>query len=42
MTAPNIKKTLQNKAKASGVPYSKVKAIYQRGLAAFPNLILAA
>lgn len=32
MTAPNITKTLQSKAKATGVSYSKVAAIYRRGL----------
>lgn len=43
MTASNIKKTLQNKAAKSGVAYSKVAAIYRRGLAAFyVNLTLAA
>lgn len=43
MTAPNIKKILQNKAKAAGVTYSKVAEIYKRGLAAFyRNLTLAA
>ena len=43
MTAPNIKKILQNKAKAAGVTYFKVAEIYKRGLAAFyRNLTLAA